>query len=226
MTSLPLKVRAQQTWNPDGRLTFSNNDPGGVRLWNEDNWWANPGGELYFGTSGSGTVSNNMTEWTDFGGIFFNSGAASFTITGNFIGLANTAKIENNSANTQTVSLTNISLRKASQFNPVEGNLTIGSANIFLDGFQLNVWGNKGFTLEFSSGTIISGAGSGSTFAINAEFYGHFPERPHLFGGNSCQRGYAALHRQRKGRQQRHSFGRYDCYWGGSENPDRQRGYA
>ena len=160
MTSLPRDANAQQTWN---NVTSSKNWSNNASTWNGSDWWANPNGLLVFGSSGSGNVTNNMTDWLNFNGIVFNSGAASFTISGNSIGLTNNGnipKIENNSANTQTISLGNISLKNVSEFNAINGDLVFNSANVYLDS-DLRFWGDNGKTNWMN--TVIA---NGGTLAI------------------------------------------------------------
>lgn len=129
-------------WSPDGSPT-----PGG-------------GNDLFFAGSTRLNSFNNYTAFDDWHNITFNAGAGSFNITGNAIDLF--GKIENLSSNTQTFGLGSIALNSATanEFNPVNGNLTITSANIFTNGNQLKVFGNNGFTLSFSSGTNIQQSGS------------------------------------------------------------------
>jgi fibronectin-binding autotransporter adhesin len=151
------QAQAQQTWN---NVTSTKNWSNSASTWNSSDWWANPNGLLVFGSSGSGNVTNNMTDWLNFNGIRFDSGAASFTISGNSIGLTNNGnipKIENSSVNTQTISLNNIALRNVSEFNPIDGDLVINSANVYLDS-DLRVWGNNGKTLWLNG--VLSQAGT------------------------------------------------------------------
>ncbi|MEI7865064.1 MAG: autotransporter-associated beta strand repeat-containing protein, partial [Chthoniobacterales bacterium] len=118
---------------------------------------------MYFDTAGSGNVTNNMTDWLSFS-LVFNSGAASFTNSGNSINVQ--GKIENNSTNTQTISLANISAANGvKELNPVNGDLVINSANLYLGsggGGEWRVWGANGKTLTING--VISESG---TFRIN-----------------------------------------------------------
>lgn len=152
------QAQAQLTWNDPANKQWSNS----VATWNNNNWWVGNNDRLVFASSGSGNVTNNQADWSfNINGIIFNSGAASFNISGNSLGLTNVSstipKIENNSANTQTVSLNNIALRNTSEFNPTGGNLIISSANVFMDS-DLRVWGDGGFTLDLD--TVLSQGGS------------------------------------------------------------------
>lgn len=113
-------------WNPDGAPT-----PGS-------------GNDLYFAGTVRLTPYNNYTPWDDWRNIFFNSGAGSFTITGNPIDLF--GKIENNSSVLQQFNLSDIAFlgTGAREFNPVNGDLRIGGGgNIYNNGRFLDVWGNK-----------------------------------------------------------------------------------
>ncbi len=118
------------------------------------------GNDLFFGGSTRLTPFNNYAAFDDWRNITFNVGAGSFNLTGNAIDLF--GKIENLSNNTQIFGLGSIALNSATnnEFNPVNGNLTITSANIFTNGNQLKVFGNNGFTLSFASGTNIQQTGS------------------------------------------------------------------
>jgi autotransporter-associated beta strand protein len=74
-------------------------------------------------------------------------------------------KIENNSANLQTFNLTLGVNAAFIEVNPVNGDLTVGSPNVYLNGNQLRVWGNNSKTLTFGPGSVISG--TGGSFALN-----------------------------------------------------------
>ncbi len=140
---------------------------GGDDNWGTGNNW-NPNGspgpgsgnDLFFAGTTRLTPFNNYTPFDDWRHVTFNAGAGSFNITGNAIDLF--GKIENLSTNSQTAGFVSIALNSATlnEFNPVNGNLTITSTNIFTNGNQLKVFGNNGFSLSFSSGTNIQQAGS------------------------------------------------------------------
>ncbi len=114
------------------------------------------------------TPFSNYTAFDDFGQILFASGAGAFTISGNAIDLF--GKIENNSTNLQTIALGSIGTGSVSggfiEMNPVAGDLSVTSANVFLNTNQLRVWGSGGKTLTFGASTVISG--TGGSVSINA----------------------------------------------------------
>ncbi len=153
------RAEAQLTWNNPANKQWSNN----AATWNNNNWWADNNSDLVFAGSGSGLVTNNMTAWWTFS-LIFNSGAASFTNTGNSINVR--GKIENNSTNTQTINLANISADNGvRELNPVSGDLVINSGNLFLGtggGGEWRVWGASAKTLTING--VISESG---TFRIN-----------------------------------------------------------
>lgn len=140
---------------------------GGDNNWGTgDNWSPGgnpspgPGNDLFFAGTARLTPFNNYTAFDDWKNIIFNSGAGSFNITGDAIDLF--GKIENQSVNGQTVGFGSIALNSNNnnEFNPLNGDLTITSTNIFTNGNQLKVFGANGFTLSFASVTNIGGAGS------------------------------------------------------------------
>lgn len=156
-----VQANAGNTWDGGG----GDNNWGTGANWSPDGSPApGSGNDLFFGGSTRLSPFNNYTAFDDWRNITFNSGASSFNLFGNAIDLF--GKIENLSSNSQTVGLLSIALNSATanEFNPVNGNMTINSTNIFTNGNQLKVFGNNGFTLSFSSGTNIQQAGS---IAIN-----------------------------------------------------------
>lgn len=139
---------------------------GGDNNWGTGaNWGGSPpptgsSSDLVFAGTTRTNPFNNYTAFDNFRNIFFASGAGNFSITGNAIGLF--GKIENLSASNQTFAL-DIAARSTIEINPVSGNLTINSANIYLDGNQLRVFGNNSNMVTFSTGTVIqNGSGAGS----------------------------------------------------------------
>jgi autotransporter-associated beta strand protein len=147
---------AGNTWDGGG----ANDDWGTGANWDFDSSPSpGSGNDLFFGGSTRLTPNNNYTAFDDWHNITFNSGAGSFNLGGNAIDLF--GKIENSSNNTQTVSLGSIALNSATanEFNPVNGDLTINSANVFTNGNTLNVWGDNGHTLTFSAATNIQQTG-------------------------------------------------------------------
>ena len=150
-------AQAGNTWDGGG----GDNNWGTGANWNPDGSPApGSGNDIFFAGSTRLSPFNNYTAFDDWRNITFNAGASSFNITGNAIDLF--GKIENLSSNAQTFGLGSIALNSATanEFNPVNGNLTITSANIFTNGNQLKVFGNNGFTLSFAAGTNIQQSGS------------------------------------------------------------------
>lgn len=147
---------AGNTWDGGG----GDNNWGTGANWSPDGSPApGSGNDIFFGGSTRLSPFNNYTNFDDWRNITFNSGAGAFNLFGNSIDLF--GKIENLSSNGQSVSLTSIALNSANnEFNPVNGNLTIFSTNIFTNGNQLKIFGNNGNTLTFSSGTVIQQGGS------------------------------------------------------------------
>ncbi len=100
LLALPAAFAADRTWDRGGN----------VNSWtNATNWDANTapvaGDALFF--AGSSTANNNdFAASTQFKGITFNSGASSFTLSGNAITLG--GNIANDSSTSQTISLTTI----------------------------------------------------------------------------------------------------------------------
>ncbi len=111
------------------------------------------------------TPFNNYTAFDDFHSLFFAATAGQFNVGGNAIDLF--GKIENYSTVTQTVSLASLAINAGQagtgEFNPVNGDLLINSANVFTNGNALHVYGGNNRTVTFGAGTVISQGGS---FAI------------------------------------------------------------
>lgn len=148
------EAQAQRTWlNRASGATWNGSGAG----WSPD-WWDSPNNDtLVFASAGSGNVTNNTGNWNRTVSIVFNSGAASFTQLGDAINVL--GRIENNSANTQTISLSAISMNNGvRELNPVNGNLVINTANIYLANGGINVWGNNGFTLDLNG--LVSDSGT------------------------------------------------------------------
>ena len=151
------EAQAQRTWqNRASGATWNGTGLG----WSPD-WWDSPNNDtLVFANLGSGNVTNNAGNWNRTVSIVFNSGAASFTQLGDAINVL--GKIENNSANTQTISLSAISMNNGvRELNPVNGDLVINSANIYMGNAGtggINVWGNNGKTLWLNG--VVSESGT------------------------------------------------------------------
>lgn len=145
--SLPFAAMSQtDTWDGGG----GDNVFGTGANW-ADNSSPSPGSasDLIFTGTTRLTPVNNYTAFDDFRNITFTSGAGSFSVSGNSIDWF--GKIENNDDSDQSVSLSNLSMKKAGggEVNPVSGNLTIGGGGeIFNDNNEdLHVYGDNGFTL-------------------------------------------------------------------------------
>ncbi|MCE9613423.1 MAG: autotransporter-associated beta strand repeat-containing protein [Lentisphaerae bacterium] len=129
-------------WNPDGSPT-----PGSAN-------------DLHFAGGTRLAPFNNYADWDDWQSFYFDSGASSFTISGNSIDWF--GKVENASANAQALNLANLSMKNNGELNPVSGDLSIGGGNnIYNDNNNdLNVWGNNGHTLTL--GKTFNGNASAS----------------------------------------------------------------
>lgn len=130
-------------WNPDGAplpgqttdLTFD----GSIRI----------------------TPFNDFAAFEDFRNLIFAPTAGQFTLLGNSVDLF--GKIENYSSQLQTVALTDIALVAGQpgtgEFNPVNGDLLIQSANIYTNGNAIHIYGAANKTVTFGAGTVISQGG-------------------------------------------------------------------
>ncbi len=132
-----------------------------------DNW--NPNGappvgstvDLTFDGTTRLTSLNNYTAFDDFRSLTFAATAGAFTLSGSAIDLF--GKIENYSAATQTIGMDlaiNAGQSGTGEFNPINGDLLINSANVFTNGNTLKVFGTSGKTVTFGASTVISQAGS------------------------------------------------------------------
>ncbi|MEK0447998.1 MAG: hypothetical protein RL088_266 [Verrucomicrobiota bacterium] len=156
-----LVVRAGTIWD-GGAVGVGANDWGLGDNWN-DNLTPPTGATVDLTFAGSTRTSpfNNYTSFDDFHSIFFDASAASFNLFGNAIDIF--GKIENYSTNPQTVSLLDLAINAGQsgtgEFNPVNGDLTIASNNVFTNGNTLRVYGTNNKTVTFSASTVISQAG-------------------------------------------------------------------
>jgi autotransporter-associated beta strand protein len=150
MTVNASNLATQFTWTGGG--SSSN--------WNDSGNWS--GGvpvsssyaELVFAGSSRTTNTNNLGNWRDVGRIQFASGAGSFTLGGDTFGFRPYAgsgeqQIVQNSANTQTIGVSEFSFREAvnSAIYLNAGDLVISSTNLYIDSDggterQLYVTGN------------------------------------------------------------------------------------
>ena len=103
---------------------------------------------------------NNYMAFDDFHSLTFAATAGAFTLSGASIDLF--GKIENYSTVTQTIGMDlaiNAGEAGTGEFNPINGDIAINSANVFTNGNTLHVYGTNGKTVTFGSGTVISQAG-------------------------------------------------------------------
>lgn len=149
---------AGTTW--DGGGADDNFGTGGN--WNPDG--APPVGQtidLTFDGSTRLTPFNNYTAFDDFHSLVFAATAGGFNVGGNAIDLF--GKIENYSATTQTISLSALAINAGQagtgEFNPVNGDLVINSANIFTNGNAIHIYGSNNRTVTFGAASIISQGG-------------------------------------------------------------------
>ncbi|MGD9873215.1 MAG: phospholipase D-like domain-containing protein [Kiritimatiellia bacterium] len=106
------------------------------------------GQSLYFGAATSYTPNNDNAAWgISIGSIFFNSGANSYTISGNSFDVY--TKIENNDDSLQTFGITIASAGTTLELNPVAGDLTL-SGTIYNNGDEIHVWGDNSHKLTLS----------------------------------------------------------------------------
>jgi fibronectin-binding autotransporter adhesin len=129
-------------WNPDG------SPPVGATV------------DLTFDGSTRLNSVNNYTAFDDFHSLTFAGTAGAFTLSGSAIDLF--GKIENYSTATQTIGMDlaiNAGQPGTGEFNPINGDLVINSANVFTNGNTLHVYGTNGKTVTFGAGTVISQAG-------------------------------------------------------------------
>ncbi|MCE9615640.1 MAG: hypothetical protein K8T26_15335 [Lentisphaerae bacterium] len=105
-------------------------------------------------------ATNDYTAGQQFNGLFFSSGAASFTLRGNSLSISN--KIENNSVNAQTIeTAVTLNAPATNEVNPVDGDLTLGAA-VTVNSADLVVYSDDsagGNTVRFG-GTVSQGTGS------------------------------------------------------------------
>jgi len=140
-------------------------DGGGANdLWNNaTNWGSNialiPSNVLHFAGSTRLTPSNNLPAATAFNSIFFDSGAASFTLSGNQISLD--LYIENNSANPQYITLPiNVNSGRTLQVRTIlgSGDLTISGVISGEGGVEKQVYAGATTSAILSGSNTYSGA--------------------------------------------------------------------
>ncbi len=117
--------------------------------------------DLVFDGSARLTPNNNYTAFDDFHSITFSATAGAFNVGGNAIDLF--GKIENYSTLTQTISLAALAINGGQvgtgEFNPVNGDLAINSADVFTNGNNIRIFGVNNKTVTFGAGTVISQGG-------------------------------------------------------------------
>ncbi len=160
------QAQAQRSWLNPADKVFDYQNTGGA--WSPD-WWAPQNGTTLIFDGGNndytGNITNNSTDWNDYA-IVFQNGMLSVTLTGNAIDLTTTngttAKIENLTANTQTIAFNAISMANGvRELNPVDGDIVINSANIYMGNAGtggINVWGDNGKTLWLNG--VVSESGT------------------------------------------------------------------
>jgi hypothetical protein len=168
-----------QTWT--GGATPGDSTWGNAGNWSGGTPVPSATTDLFFSGTNGLNPNNNYTAFDDFRNIIFTSGAGAFTLDGNAIDLF--GKIENQSTSTQTINFAGIGVNTAFvEINPVSGNIQFNTANLFLNGNQLRVWGNNGNTLTFGTGSIISG--TGGSVAINQNSVVQY-QSAHTYSGDT-----------------------------------------
>lgn len=196
LTSLPA-AHAQTTDTWDGG--------GGDNLWGTGGNWVDnsaPGLGSIISFSGSTRLTPdwNYGDYNNMNQLLFANGAGSFvlgsTLSRNLKLQANgsTIKIENNSANLQTIASTipTIVFDNTGEINPTSGDLTINSSIVMDNGGQLRVYGNNGNTLTLN-GSVSAGSGAGHSFAINQNSVVQLNGVMNLSGGNYINAGELLL---------------------------------
>ncbi len=148
-------------------IYYWRNDTGGT-WWSDANKWWNGGGltlanntsydaYLNFGGDGMNTSTNSLTG-LGVRGIIFESGSSARTLDGNElkIGYNGTGKIENNSANTQTINLTlSNAYNSGLEFNAVTASLLLNSVYLG-SSTTVNLYGSNNNVLNFRG--LVSGS--------------------------------------------------------------------
>ena len=146
-----------------GQTTYQWNGNGANNNWGTGANWTNNsaptlGSIIRFDGSTRLTPDWNYTDYNNMNQIWFNAGASSFSLNstlGRSIKMQNsgqTPKIENSSTNLQTLNFANIALDTTTEFNPVNGDLTVNNGSIFIDNnSNIHVFGSSTKTLTFNS---------------------------------------------------------------------------
>ena len=154
---LPQSASAGTIWDGGG----ADDNWGTGANWNDDlTPTVGPLVDLTFAGTTRLSPFNNYTAFDDFHSLIFDATAGSFSLTGSALDIF--GKIENYSTNVQTVGFdlaVNAGQTGTGEFNPVNGDLSITSANVFTNGNTLHVYGTNGKTVTFGATTVISQTG-------------------------------------------------------------------
>ena len=125
-------------------------------------------------------TTNDYTAYSSAFQVYFNSGASSYTLYGDWLkfydygGIA--ARIQNDSSNPQTIEFPfGVGTSAGIDINANSGDLNIncGGNGIFLDGpSQLRINGGSGRTVAFNT-AITDGTPAGGTFSLNGPVTAH-----------------------------------------------------
>ena len=174
------------------------NGNGSSSNWNtSQDWDSSPidGDALQF--AGLTRLTNSNNSLNVVGAITFNSGAGTFTLSGNAV--TNLGGITNNSTNSQNVNF-NQTLGAAQQFNAASGNLTV-NGTVANGGNALTVTGSSNTTLA----GVVSGTGSlaeNRQRQIDVVHKQHLQRRHHGQRRHPCGRSRQCPGHRRPGNQQ------------------------
>lgn len=144
------EITPDGTWNGGG----ANNDTMTDANWTNGRYPAAvASGVMRFAGSSRTTPNVNYTAGSTFGSIYFNSGAAAFTVGGNALTL--NSLIENDSASVQTIN-NNLTMGAAISLNATAGSLTLGG--IISGGASYTITKTGTGTLTLSGVNTYSGA--------------------------------------------------------------------
>ncbi len=192
LTALASQAGAQSTftWNggsgTDGNLTTSANWVGGSAPGSLQNF-------VHFAGTTRLTPANNFGAFGAGYQIFFDSGAGAFTLSGNAINFYNFGaglpRIENDSTNLQTISISQVDVESNMTLYANTGNLSITS-QIYLDNSTtLTSQTNSGTTVTFSGSIANGGGGSVGAVAISGAGKTIFTTANNFTGGVTLSGG-------------------------------------